>query len=123
VVDEIKIEGITFARKKIELPPYQAGKRCFQQVQQEIQSIKALRHPHIISINGDYQENYLGRRQSFCLLMHPGGDEDLKAFFDREGALLDSHKVASVETTILIQKWFRCLSSALAHIHSQGVRH
>jgi serine/threonine protein kinase len=122
VVDEVKMAGITFARKTIGLRSSN-GKSRLPQIQQEIRSIKALLHPHIISIIGDYQESYSGSRQFYCLLMHPVGDEDLNAFFDREASRLTSGQSVSIVTSAWIQKWFKCLSSALAHIHSRGVRH
>ncbi|KAF2496352.1 kinase-like protein, partial [Lophium mytilinum] len=57
-------------------------------------------------------------KQFYCLLMSPVGESDLQAFMDELGA----REPTEVEIRWLMD-WFPCLTSALAYMHDQGVRH
>lgn len=110
----------SLVRKKILLP--HAGRdQVLKLVQQEVDILKSLTHMHIVKCLGTYEDaTQVNRPASYCLLMSPVGNGDLKAF-------LEEYPSASITERWLrsrrLQQWFVCLSSALQYMHSQGVLH
>ncbi|KAH7134964.1 kinase-like domain-containing protein [Dendryphion nanum] len=93
-------------------------KRERDRIISEIDNLRALRHPHIVSILGCYQEPHKYR---YSILMYPVGDEDLhKCFHEVSSEIAEG---LPAPRTWVMRNWFHCLLSALAYIHSCNMRH
>jgi hypothetical protein len=107
----------SFVRKRVQIPRYQRQKRL-RIIQEEARVLEDLCHPHIVQILGSYDDFTYGTKHFYCLLMSPVGEGDLQTFMDEVGTL--------GPTTTQIRwllDWIPCLTSALAYMHGQGVRH
>jgi serine/threonine protein kinase len=137
VVDEVRIFDSnlpSFARKRVRIERWNA-KRRLEILRLEVDSMRRLTHPHIVKILGTYEDDVEERIRFYSLLMSPVGDADLKTLLfrisddwdmmrrmpDKERASKDTKNRA--RELQWLQTWFSCLSSALAYIHDQGVRH
>jgi serine/threonine protein kinase len=110
----------SFVRKKFLLPRTKRNERL-KHIQQEVDILKSLTHIHIVRCLGTYEDAIqVNRPTSYCLLMSPVGNADLKAFLDDT-----PHEPIDDRTVRFgwVQQWFICLCSALEYMHSQGVRH
>jgi serine/threonine protein kinase len=119
IVEEVRVPGFekTFARKRIMLSKgKQASIRDRMEIQSEIENLKSLDHKNIVKILGCYEEQW-GRTPTICVLMFPVGDADLGHF------LYEQCQPASEQHKLWIRSWFRCLASALAYMHAQGIHH
>ncbi|KAH8731873.1 kinase-like domain-containing protein [Phaeosphaeriaceae sp. PMI808] len=122
-VDEVEALGRTatgsMARKRIDFHGCSTiqKKRKLEQVQKEIESIKSLRHPHIITLLGTYQEGQGTRQHFIWLLMYPVGDQDLGSYLSEAGTKLTDDNVTQ------LNQWMICLTSALTHMHACGIFH
>lgn len=98
----------TFALKRFKssrAPDYDAFKN-------EVQAMKALRHPHIV----EFLDSYV-RSGSFSILMAPVADMDLSRYLRTANQLLlDSSAFLKRSTALL--RGMSCLVDALAYIHS-----
>lgn len=125
VVEEVRVSAQhkSFVRKRVQVPYYKR-KQYLKIISQEAQVLQTLSHAHIVKLIGSYSEIPDSGRQFYSLLMAPVGQRDLKTFLDMLGDK-SSNRPAEwfAERKAWLQDWFRCLSSALAYIHSQGVRH
>ncbi|PQE33233.1 kinase-like domain-containing protein [Rutstroemia sp. NJR-2017a WRK4] len=119
VVDAVRFkeaqDGIIFARKTIQLRNV-TRKKLLPLIQQEVAVLKSLNHHHIVKVLDTYETS--GRPRSFGILLSPAGDEDLSHFLERVG-----ENNSSDEDLQLLNKWQLCLTSAIAYIHSQNIRH
>lgn len=107
-------------RKKVLLPIHQRKERL-KIIQEEVNSLKSLRHIHIVKMLGSYENAIQSNRPAvYCLLMSPVGDNDLKAFLSQYSETDDTFKFWRFDW---LGKWFVCLTSALEYMHSQGIRH
>jgi serine/threonine protein kinase len=86
------------------------------EIQSEIKNLKSLDHRNIVKILGCYEEQW-GQTPTICVLMFPVGDADLGHF------LYEQCQPASEQQKLWIRSWFRCLASALAYMHAQGIYH
>ncbi|KAF2873997.1 kinase-like domain-containing protein [Massariosphaeria phaeospora] len=126
VVEEVRIspDYATFVRKRVQLPYYRR-KQYLDIIRQEAQVLKTLSHSHIVEMIGSYSEMpHSGQKQFYSLLMAPVGQRDLKTFLD----IFSEQSATQTELWRQVRRdwlrtWFKCLSSALAYIHSKGVRH
>jgi hypothetical protein len=107
---------VHFVRKRVQMP-YHLRKKKLDIVKQEAATMKNLHHPHIIKIIGTYQDGSTGGKLFYSLLMFPVGQADLKTLLEMEDELSQTHRAA------WFPQWFKCLSSALAYMHANGVRH
>lgn len=125
VVEEVKVseEHPSFVRKRVQIPYHNRTQRL-QIIKQEACVLEALVHRHIVKIIGSYSECPPFGRQFYSLLMSPVGDRDLKTFLEIVGdpSWHESRAGAGGEKGWL-NMWFLCLASALAYMHSRGVRH
>ncbi|TPX17029.1 uncharacterized protein E0L32_012321 [Thyridium curvatum] len=103
---------IPYARKRV-LRGHSAldDERQLRQFESEIQALKRLYHPHIVKLKGSYTDpKYLG------IIMTPVAQVNLDEYL-REMKLEDNIKRR------LLRSFFGCLSTALAYLHQQNVRH
>jgi serine/threonine protein kinase len=113
-VDEIRIPNSakTLARKSILLSGV-LKHHYMEIIGQEVKALRNLSHPHIVQVAGTYEFG-----PCYAILMSPVGDQSLKDMLE------EYHDRANqANERPWLQTWFHCLSSALAHIHSQGIRH
>jgi hypothetical protein len=118
IVHEVQLSyRISFVRKRVFLPR-RTRTRLLEIVQAEARAIESLVHVHIVHIMGTYELEGKSKSDtpSFSLLMFPVGERDLAAL------LHDIHEDNAPGKDWLPQ-WFSCLTSALAYMHQQGVRH
>jgi hypothetical protein len=125
VVEEVRISPLfqSFVRKRVQIPFYRR-KQYLSIINQEARVLQDLSHCHIVKMIGSYSEIPSSGRQFYSLLMAPVGERDLKTLLDIFGDKSSSQPADWIEERkTWLNNWFRCLSSALAYIHSQGVRH
>jgi tRNA A-37 threonylcarbamoyl transferase component Bud32 len=120
VVDAVRMESpesgsILLARKIIRVRTIDR-KRLLPIIQQEIDVLRRLKHKHIIQIVGTYETTCIPRQ--FGILIHPAGDEDLHNFLERAGENDFPEKDIG-----LLRDWQYCLTSAVAYIHQENIRH
>ncbi|KAF2120015.1 kinase-like domain-containing protein [Lophiotrema nucula] len=125
VVEEVRVspQRQSFVRKRVQIPYYKR-KQYLKIISQEAQALQNLSHCHIVKMIGSYSEVPDTGRQFYSLLMAPVGQRDLKTFLDMVGdrsTVQGADWIADRKTWL--RNWFKCLSSALAYIHSKGVRH
>ncbi|KAF2866305.1 kinase-like domain-containing protein [Massariosphaeria phaeospora] len=121
LVEEVEIpgvNGISFVRKRVLLPHHRRVQRLAI-VQAEAKIVEDLVHTHIIHIIGTYETTPKTGVPSFSLLMWPVAQKDLSAFLNEYP---EDQSNKQERKTWLVQ-WPACLISALAYIHSQGIRH
>ena len=113
IVQRVQCRRIMLARKTIRC------NRSFtkQQAVEEVANLSKLDHSHVVRIIGTY---VMGRQLS--ILMYPVADCNLQSFLDVinhvEGPEEDWH-----ERIAACRNFFRCLSSALRHIHQHTMKH
>jgi serine/threonine protein kinase len=107
---------VHFVRKRVQMPHHLRKKRL-EIVRHEAATMKKLHHPHIIKIIGTYQDGSTRGQLFYSLLMFPVGQGDLKTLLEMED------EVSQRDRSTWFPGWFRCLSSALAYMHANGVRH
>jgi serine/threonine protein kinase len=125
VVEETRVspKHRSFVRKRVQVPYYKR-KQYLRIINQEAHVLRTLSHTHIVKLIGSYSEVPDSGRQFYSLLMAPVGQRDLKTFLDMFGDKSTTYSSDWYnEKRGWLQNWFRCLSAALAYIHSQGVRH
>lgn len=111
----------SFVRKRVKLP-IRDRQKILKIVQDEAENLRALNHPHIVTLIGTYEEQKYNNRHFYCLLMSPVGENEPREFLER-----DSEQEHALEKKRVwgdwIRRWFVCLASALEYMHSQGIRH
>ena len=126
VVEEVyhKDYTLTFVRKKV-LLPYPSYKQRLKIIEQEAKALHSLTHPHITKILGSYQDGSKNGNRCYSLLIWPVGQSDLKTFLEAIGAKtkLKPGQLFQSQELMWLRTWFKCLISALAYIHSKGIRH
>jgi serine/threonine protein kinase len=88
--------------------------------------LKSLAHAHIVTLIGSYEQHTENpSRHTYFFLMYPVGDNDLKHFLDGVGEEFEQNPASAQLPTWKgwMSSWFVCLSSALAYMHKQGIRH
>lgn len=98
--------------------------RWMQIINQEISVMKKLSHILITQVIGSYSVEPI----TFAILMFPVGHGNLKEFFENMEELqleflAGRQNNEYYEARLWLYKWPACLASALAYIHSQGIRH
>ncbi|KAM7215143.1 hypothetical protein V8F06_009461 [Rhypophila decipiens] len=88
-----------------------ADAKILNNFEREIQSLKRLRHRHIVKLVGSYTD-----RDLVGLIIDPVGDMDL-------GEFLGHAKMDSVLRKRQLRPFFGCLATALAYLHQKDVRH
>jgi serine/threonine protein kinase len=111
-----------FARKTIKFPRGRLKAQAEDRYQNEVDIIRSLKtHHHVIRLFATYTTKREG-----CLLLQPAADEgDLQDYLDNYADALDvtpQHAELKNMTEVLEQA-FGCLSSALAYMHENGIRH
>lgn len=126
VVEEVrhKDNARTFVRKKV-LLPYPSRKQRLKIMEQEAKALRSLTHPHIVKILGSYQDGSKNGNRCYSLLIWPVGQSDLKTFLEATGAKtkLEPGQLFQSRELMWLRTWFKCLASALAYMHSKGIRH
>ncbi|KAF2194461.1 kinase-like protein [Zopfia rhizophila CBS 207.26] len=125
VVEEVRTSPAhpTFVRKRVQIPYYKR-KQYLKIINQEAQVLQDLSHCHIVKMIGSYAEIPDSGRQFYSLLMAPVGERDLRTFMDIFGEQSSQHSKEWIEDhRTWLRTWFKCLASALAYIHTNGVRH
>jgi hypothetical protein len=125
VVEEVRVSPNypSFVRKRVQIP-YNKRKQYLRIISQEAQALRSLTHCHIVKMIGSYSEVPASGRQFYSLLMAPVGQRDLKTFLDIVGDQSSAQSQDWIEDRrTWLRNWFKCLSSALAYMHSKGVRH
>jgi serine/threonine protein kinase len=100
-----------YARKRIpRWGFFQRSKANVDSFEIELQLLKRLSHRHIIELVGSYTDpTYLG------LMISPVADYDLACLLDRAPT--------SSDQKLLLRTYFGCLSTAVAYLHDNKVRH
>lgn len=130
IVDEVKLvsapvnlatllNGRSYARKVLRLSMRQSVDRIVE----EIHIMRSLHHTHIANIIFTYEELPQNEWQkgAIGIIMEPVADCNLKEFME----MIDSRvprKLSDQEYQAL-KRWFNCLASGLAFIHSKRIRH
>jgi len=126
VVEEVchKDNARTFVRKKV-LLPYPSPKQRLKIMEQEAKALRSLTHPHVVKILGSYQDGSKNGNCCYFLLIWPVGQSDLKTFLEAIGAKtkLEPGQLFQSRELMWLRTWFKCLVSALAYMHSKGIRH
>ena len=119
VVEEVKLklfpEGC-IVRKRVTIPLSRKDRIAI--VRQEADILRRLSHPHIIRVLGSYEDGINPRRYSYCLLMSPVGDDDLRSLLE---SIVDPVLLSLKRGWI--RQWFFCLLAGLQYMHDQGIRH
>ena len=124
IVEEVRCKDTqlpTFVRKRVKLP-FRNRKNILQIIQEEAKNLKALAHPHVVTLIGSYEERRHNNRHFYCLLMSPVGENELREFLEIYGEQ-DPMPQGTTEWSGWLRRWFVCLASALSYMHDQGIRH
>jgi serine/threonine protein kinase len=128
VVVEVQVLPSTkrsFVRKRVRIL-FGEWTRLLKIIQQEVDALRRLSHPHIVNIIGTYQDGpkQSQRRHFYSILIPPVGEANMKEFLDDTSELPTrdagtsppnddrGFKRTTKESWML--KWFECLASALA---------
>lgn len=126
LVEEVRTSPVhyqSFVRKRVHLP-YNRKKECTELLRQEAATLRTVAHPHIVELLGVSSENGGPGRDHFSLFMAPVGEHDLRTFLSIITDPASTYPVAQKDTfKRWLWDWLICLSSALAFMHSKGVRH
>ncbi|KAF2797714.1 kinase-like protein, partial [Melanomma pulvis-pyrius CBS 109.77] len=124
LVDAVVSSGrntVPFVRKRVFLPP--SGRaQLLHIIKSEANILEDLVHTHIVHLFGTYEHKPRIGLPTFSLLMFPVGDNDLAGFL-YNCTNLDQLSEEAQQAKHWLRRWFSCLTSALAYIHDQGVRH
>lgn len=137
IVDAVEItqgyhKGKVMARKLLRIPRLRYhSQRILRSALDEVQLLKQLTHPHVISIAFTYEElNAQGRIICFGIGMSIVADQTLAEYLEeQEHKLEDLQQNESERETLLehirgrMGKWYGCLARGLAYIHAQRIRH
>lgn len=124
VVEEVITRcGQLLVQKRIHVPRKKDQARRYREmIDGEIANLKSLSHAHIVKLVGSYEQRKGIYDLQVCVLMWPSGDEDLEIFL--EETYPDApNDVKELTFKPWMRSWFLCLTSALAYIHSQNMRH
>lgn len=99
----------------------QQVERDKKRVHGEIDHLKSLIHPHIIKVLSCYQ-GFHDSSLTICVLLFSSGEHKLGLLLQQMGALFPLAP-ERINARSKIHKWFHCLASALAYMHSRGIRH
>jgi serine/threonine protein kinase len=117
----------TFVRKRVELSPRKRqAKAEWELIHAEAKSLKSLTHAHVVTLIGSYEQHTeYPIRHTYFFLMCPVGDNDMKHFLDEVGEEFEKNPNSAQLPAWKgwLASWFICLSSALAYMHEQGIRH
>ncbi|KAF2993797.1 hypothetical protein E8E13_000290 [Curvularia kusanoi] len=126
VVEEVRRIGgyfATFVRKRVRLPPRKKDAAAYLKfVEGEARTLRSLVHLHIVTLVGSYEDRKQPARPSYCLLMAPVGDNDLKTLLSIVGED-DMAPEDSIYWRSCMLEWMACLASALKYMHASGIRH
>jgi serine/threonine protein kinase len=112
LVQSVKVGHELYARKSIALPRFRQ-RQIREAIQNELSVTRKLVHPHTIRVFFTYEDN-----ARFYIIMEPVADCDLEAFL-----IQHSSTYITWDQVLMVLKWFCCLASTLAFIHSKGIRH
>lgn len=111
-----------FARKTVKIPRGKLKVHAEDRYQNEVDIIRSLKsHHHVIRLFATYTTKRKG-----CLLLQPAADEgDLQDYLDNYADALDATPRHSGldDMARVLEQAFGCLSSALAYMHKNGIRH
>jgi serine/threonine protein kinase len=89
IVEEVQRSNTqlpTFVRKRVQLPARKReAKAKLEIIQEEARNLKALVHPHIVSLSDTYEEKKHSNAHFYIILMIPVGETDLNRFLDIVG--------------------------------------
>ncbi|KAF2202977.1 hypothetical protein GQ43DRAFT_470393 [Delitschia confertaspora ATCC 74209] len=109
------VSGKEFARKRIVRGQTIAiQKKQLREFEREVSILKRLRHKHIIRFVASYTDF-----ESFCLILSPVAKDVLKSMLERQSR----EDPLSSEDCAILRRSFGCLTTALAYVHKQNVRH
>ena len=109
-------ESGTILARKVILLRNMARKRLLPLIQQEVAVLRGLAHKHIVKVISTYETTSVPRQ--FGILLSPAGEEDLSHYLERVG-----ESDFPEDELLLLKSWPYCLTSAVAYIHSQSIRH
>lgn len=114
-VEEVKLQatGTIYAKKVVTVSPLVSRRLVHLRVQQEIDVLRKLSHPHVISLVDAYPEP-----KCFCILLVPVAECDLSVYYTQCAESGFSEEVLGP-----IYQWFSCLAASLDYIHSCRIRH
>lgn len=124
IVEEVIAKGYeAMVQKRIHMPRKRTHFQRYRKlIEDEIENLKALAHPHIVRMIGCYQDRRGPLDLQSCILMWPAGDEDLSVFLE-ETYPHASHDSQQSTLSHWLKSWFICLASALAYMHSKSIHH
>lgn len=105
------------ARKVVRVPKIQT----VDDMMEEVRIVNKLRHQHIIIVLETYEEERRKQweKRTFGIIMHPIADCNLKELLE----MIDSGDEPDEMFRDNFERWFGCLASGLAYIHSCRIRH
>lgn len=94
-------------------------------IEKEVRIFKRLSHPHIIKFIDMYEESRVIYRHKIYVLMSPVVDNDLRAFLHNSLPYISDRRYEphTEKLVAYLNTWPRCLASALAHLHQEGIQH
>lgn len=127
LVEEVRREGTerpSLVRKRVQLSRHKRlAEATMRIIREEAANLRRLTHANIVSFIGSYEDRmHPGHAASYCLLMGPVGDNDLKNFLLLAGDE-DLPQRTAWKYQDWLSSWYTCLASALAFMHREGVRH
>lgn len=126
-VEEVKTHQAkrSFVRKTVVLRGPRKDRKALSDIlQKEVETMKGLLHLHIVQLIGSWHSI-----KRFAILMSPVATRNLEEFFeDMEDKQTDFWNDKNKEKPFLemhywLRKWPICIASAVAYLHSNGVRH
>lgn len=113
-IDSVKCKGVLLARKQI----FWTGRVPRREIEREITILKRLSHHHVIRFVGSYTQG-----KCVGILLYPVASCDLK----QQLRMIDDEKMngsrPSADMRARLRLAFGCLTSGLAFVHLQGVKH
>ncbi|KAI9771974.1 MAG: hypothetical protein M1839_002567 [Geoglossum umbratile] len=106
LVDSVICRGVRLARKSI--------RYSHREHPTEARLLNELRHPHIVQLVGTYT-----LRQTFALLLYPAAEYTLDTYMER---CYSGERESELMLSIL-EKFPRCLVTAMNYIHSSNIVH
>ena len=119
-VEEVRLQQfVPFVRKTFSLKMGSDFRERYRKIiHQEVHALSRLNHIHIAKVIGSYDLE----PHTSTILMFPVGENDLKIFLD-ELSSIPFRSSEGITKRSWLSKWVECLTSAIAYIHSQGIRH
>ncbi|XTI94818.1 kinase-like domain-containing protein [Cenococcum geophilum] len=113
-VEKVEHPSGIYARKQFRLPKYNS-QRFIRDIESEVNIISKLRHRHIVQVLATYHYKW-----EFGIIMRPVADMNLEEFLAEVNQRKEQQRTQRCRP---IKRWFRCLTEAIAYMHSKKMKH